>query len=294
MTDTAPVLASGTFDIGGDLDGRTGSATARCSSPARASGASPTTTTAPSRVLRRAVELGVNFIDTADSYGPFVSEDLIREALHPYADDVVDRDQGRPDPPGPGRLDAGRPPGVPAPAGELSLRRLGVETDRPLPAAPHRPAASRSRTSSASSPTLQRRGQDPPHRPVRGDASTSSRRRRRSRRSSPCRTSTTSPTGSAEALLDHCDRATASASSRGSRSRPASSPAPDGPLARCRRAPGATPVAARARLAAAPLAGRCCRSRARRASRTSRRTCRGRVVELDDATYAELGALATL
>ena len=36
------------------------------------------------RVLRRAVELGVNFIDTADSYGPYVSEELIREALHPY------------------------------------------------------------------------------------------------------------------------------------------------------------------------------------------------------------------
>jgi aryl-alcohol dehydrogenase-like predicted oxidoreductase len=41
------------------------------------------------RVLRRAVELGVNFIDTADSYGPFVSEELIREALHPYPDDLV-------------------------------------------------------------------------------------------------------------------------------------------------------------------------------------------------------------
>ena len=36
------------------------------------------------RVLRRAVELGVNFIDTADSYGPYVSERLIRKALHPY------------------------------------------------------------------------------------------------------------------------------------------------------------------------------------------------------------------
>jgi aryl-alcohol dehydrogenase-like predicted oxidoreductase len=41
------------------------------------------------RVLRRAVELGVNFIDTADSYGPDVSEELIREALHPYSDDLV-------------------------------------------------------------------------------------------------------------------------------------------------------------------------------------------------------------
>ena len=41
------------------------------------------------RVLRRAVELGVNFIDTADSYGPNVSEELIAEALHPYAEGLV-------------------------------------------------------------------------------------------------------------------------------------------------------------------------------------------------------------
>src|SRR5690242_13377049 len=40
-------------------------------------------------VLRRAVELGVNFIDTADSYGPNVSEELIAEALHPYPKDLV-------------------------------------------------------------------------------------------------------------------------------------------------------------------------------------------------------------
>lgn len=41
------------------------------------------------RVLKKAVELGVNFIDTADSYGPYVSEELIAEALHPYADGLV-------------------------------------------------------------------------------------------------------------------------------------------------------------------------------------------------------------
>src|ERR687889_42013 len=41
------------------------------------------------RVLKRAVELGINFIDTADSYGPYVSEELIAEALHPYADGLV-------------------------------------------------------------------------------------------------------------------------------------------------------------------------------------------------------------
>src|SRR5215212_6081535 len=40
-------------------------------------------------VLRRVVELGVNLIDTADSYGPAVSEELIAEALHPYPDDLV-------------------------------------------------------------------------------------------------------------------------------------------------------------------------------------------------------------
>src|ERR1700712_3322314 len=41
------------------------------------------------RVLRRLPELGVNFVDTADSYGPYVSEDLIREALHPYEGLVI-------------------------------------------------------------------------------------------------------------------------------------------------------------------------------------------------------------
>ena len=41
------------------------------------------------RVLRRAIELGMNFFDTADSYGPHVDEELIAEALHPYPKDLV-------------------------------------------------------------------------------------------------------------------------------------------------------------------------------------------------------------
>jgi aryl-alcohol dehydrogenase-like predicted oxidoreductase len=45
--------------------------------------------------LRRAVELGVNFIDTAESYGPYVSEELIAEALYPYPDGLDRGDQGR-------------------------------------------------------------------------------------------------------------------------------------------------------------------------------------------------------
>ena len=47
------------------------------------------------RVLRRAVELGVDLIDTANSYGPYVSEELIREALHPYPKGTRHRDKGR-------------------------------------------------------------------------------------------------------------------------------------------------------------------------------------------------------
>jgi pyridoxine 4-dehydrogenase len=80
------------------------------------------------RVLRRAVELGVNFIDTADSYGPYVSEDLIREALHPYPDDLVIATKA-------GLLRTGPDVWVPLakPAYlrqevEMSLRRLRVET----------------------------------------------------------------------------------------------------------------------------------------------------------------------
>jgi pyridoxine 4-dehydrogenase len=84
-------------------------------------------------VLRRAVELGVDLIDTADSYGPFVSEDLIREALHtgraqdPYGDVVVATKAGLIRT-GPGEWHAlGRPEYLRF-ACEMSLRRLDLET----------------------------------------------------------------------------------------------------------------------------------------------------------------------
>jgi aryl-alcohol dehydrogenase-like predicted oxidoreductase len=79
------------------------------------------------RVLRRAVELGVNFIDTADSYGPAVSEELIRKALHPYPDDLVIATKAGLTRPGPGDW---RPLGRPdylRQQCEVSLRRLGLE-----------------------------------------------------------------------------------------------------------------------------------------------------------------------
>jgi aryl-alcohol dehydrogenase-like predicted oxidoreductase len=79
------------------------------------------------RVLRRAVELGVTFIDTADSYGPAVSEEIIAEALHPYPDDLVIATKGGLERPGP---DQWTPNGRPAhlrKACEDSLRRLRLE-----------------------------------------------------------------------------------------------------------------------------------------------------------------------
>src|SRR5438309_1065343 len=76
------------------------------------------------RVLRRAIELGVNFIDTANSYGPYVSEELIAEALHPYPEDLVIATKAGLERPGPDRWTPnGRPEHL---RGELegSLRRL--------------------------------------------------------------------------------------------------------------------------------------------------------------------------
>jgi len=78
-------------------------------------------------VLRRAVEMGVDFIDTADSYGPEVSERLIFEALHPYPDDLVIATKAGLTRQGPGQwLPVGRPEYLRQQC-ELSLRRLGTE-----------------------------------------------------------------------------------------------------------------------------------------------------------------------
>lgn len=78
-------------------------------------------------VLRRAVELGITFFDTADSYGPVVAEELLAEALHPYADDIVIATKAGLTRQGP---HIWTPVGVPAylrQQAELSLRRLDVD-----------------------------------------------------------------------------------------------------------------------------------------------------------------------
>ena len=93
-------------------------------------------------VLRRAVELGVNFIDTADAYGPDVSEALIAEALAPYPEDLVIATKGGLLRDGPGRWRPDGRPGHLRAALEGSLSRLGVEQvtlyqlHRPDPAVP--------------------------------------------------------------------------------------------------------------------------------------------------------------
>lgn len=92
-------------------------------------------------VMRRAVELGVQFIDTANSYGPYVAEEIIKEALHPYPDDIViatkaGLTRNGPDvvdtPDGPKRLGPAAWPPVGRPEylrqeALMSLRRLGLE-----------------------------------------------------------------------------------------------------------------------------------------------------------------------
>ena len=85
---TSLAARSGTFAIGGDTTiNRLGYGAMQLTGPGV--WGDPADPDEAVRVLRRAVELGVNFIDTADSYGPFVSEELIRKALHPYPSDLV-------------------------------------------------------------------------------------------------------------------------------------------------------------------------------------------------------------
>lgn len=78
-------------------------------------------------VLRRAVELGVNFIDTADSYGPNVSEELIAEALHPYPADLVIATKGGWNRPGPNQWTHDATPAHLRKAVEGSLERLRLD-----------------------------------------------------------------------------------------------------------------------------------------------------------------------
>ncbi|MFS1297623.1 aldo/keto reductase [Streptosporangium longisporum] len=125
-TTTRPAEASGRFAIGGDLNvNRLGFGSMQLTG--EGVWGEPRDPEEAVRVLRRAVELGVTLIDTADSYGPFVAERLIRKALHPYPDDLVIATKAGLTRQGPGQWrPVGRPEYLRQQA-ELSLRHLGVE-----------------------------------------------------------------------------------------------------------------------------------------------------------------------
>ncbi len=125
-TTTPNAAASGTFALGGDLTvNRLGFGAMRVTGPGI--WGEPEDRGEALRTLRRLPELSVNFIDTAEAYGPFISEQLIREPLHPYDGGLVIATKGGNSRQGPdGWTPVGRPEflrqGV-----LLSLRHLGVE-----------------------------------------------------------------------------------------------------------------------------------------------------------------------
>jgi pyridoxine 4-dehydrogenase len=125
MTDPV-AAASGEFTIGGDLTvRRLGYGTMQLPGPG-VWGESRDPDEAV-RVLRRAIELGVNFIDTADAYGPFIADLLLKKALHPYADDLVIATKAGLARTGPdGWAPIGRPEYLRQQV-ELNLRHLGLE-----------------------------------------------------------------------------------------------------------------------------------------------------------------------
>jgi pyridoxine 4-dehydrogenase len=126
-TATPNAAASGTYSIGGDLPvRRLGYGTMQLTGPGV--WGEPADRASAIAVIRRAVELGVTLIDTADVYGPYVTDSLLREALHPYADDVVIATKVGFTRQGPNQwIPVGRAEYLRQQT-ELNLRNLGVET----------------------------------------------------------------------------------------------------------------------------------------------------------------------
>ncbi len=123
---TLSAAAAGTFTIGGDLTvNRMGYGAMRITGPGI--WGPPADKEGALATLRKAVDLGVNLIDTADSYGPYVSEELIAEALYPYPADLVIATKGGWERPGPGWWTHNASPKHLTEALEGSLKRLRLE-----------------------------------------------------------------------------------------------------------------------------------------------------------------------
>jgi len=126
QAETISAAAAGTVDLGGEKTvNRLGYGAMRITGPGI--WGPPKDRKAAIAVLRRAVELGVNFIDTADSYGPGVSEELIAEALHPYPKDLIVATKGGWNRPAPGHWSHDSSPKHLREALEGSLKRLRLE-----------------------------------------------------------------------------------------------------------------------------------------------------------------------
>ena len=126
-----PAEASGTFSIGGDIPvRRLGFGTMRLTGAGI--WGEPADRAEAIAVLRRALELGINLMDTADSYGPEVAERLMAEALHPYPADLLIATKAGFQRPGPNRwVEDGRPEHLRS-AVEGSLRRLRLQRIEPV------------------------------------------------------------------------------------------------------------------------------------------------------------------
>ena len=123
---TSPALAAETFSIGGDLPvHRLGYGTMRLVGDG--AWGDPADPAEARRVLRRAVELGMNLIDTADAYGPEIAERLIAEALHPYPAGLVIATKGGITRQGPSKTEYVGRAGYLIQCVEMSLRRLKLE-----------------------------------------------------------------------------------------------------------------------------------------------------------------------
>ena len=128
MSTTRAVTAAtaGTFTLSGDLTvNRLGYGAMRITG--KGIWGPPADKPAALATLRRAVELGVNLIDTADSYGPYISEELITEALYPYPTDLVIATKGGWERVGPGQWTHNATPAHLTQALEGSLKRLRLE-----------------------------------------------------------------------------------------------------------------------------------------------------------------------
>ena len=142
MSAGTPAAGSGTIDVGGDLTvNRMGFGAMRITG--KGIWGDPPDRDVAKAVLRRVVELGVNLIDTANSYGPAVSEELIAEALHPYPDDLVIATKGGLERTGPNQWPVNGRPDHLKQVCEESLRRLRLDEiplyqqHRPDPTVPY-------------------------------------------------------------------------------------------------------------------------------------------------------------